>query len=130
MAFKKVASAAVDEVRPYLEGVAKNLADRLWGPNGPPWGTKLSEMEDLVVAIREVLSTEMLEQGLKRQAADAAERPAEYRDCPSCSGQTRSCDPEPNLKQTRGGEVEWQEPHQYCPRCRRAFFPSVEESGD
>lgn len=130
MAFKKATPAVVDEVRPYLEGVAKNLADRIWGPKGPPWGTKLTELEDLVVAIREVLSTEMLEQGLNRQAADAAERPAEYRDCPSCGGQTRSCAPEPNFKQTRGGEVEWQEPHEYCPRCRRAFFPSVEKSGD
>ena len=130
MAFKKATSAVVDEVRPYLQGVAKNLADRLWGPTGPPWGTKMTDLEDLVVAIREVLSTEMLEQGLERQAADAAERPAEFRDCPSCGGQTTSRDPEPAFKQSRGGEVEWQEPHEHCPRCRRAFFPSVEKLGD
>lgn len=130
MAFKKTACATVRDVQPYIEGVAKNLADRIWGPKGPPWGTKLTELEDLVVAIRAVLSEKMLEQAVKRQAAESAERPAEFRDCPSCGGVTQHRDPEPRLMKTRGGEAEWQEPHEYCPRCRRAFFPSVEKSGD
>ena len=56
MARDKKRSPEVEEVRAYVEGVAKNLADRLWGPKGPPWGTKLSQLEDLVVDIREVLS--------------------------------------------------------------------------
>ena len=32
---------AVETLRPYLEGVAKKLADDLWGPGGPRWGTTL-----------------------------------------------------------------------------------------
>ena len=36
----------VEEVRPYVEGVAKNLIDKLYGPGGPAWGTKLTEIED------------------------------------------------------------------------------------
>lgn len=130
MAFTKTTDSTVSDVRPYLEGVAKNLADRVWGPQGPPWGTKLTELEDLVVAIREVLSEKMLQQALKRQAAESTGRPAEFRDCPGCSGAAEERDPEPRLMKTRGGEAEWQEPHEYCRRCRRAFFPSVEESGD
>src|SRR5216684_917196 len=53
MARQKKSTPEVEKVRPYLEGVAKNLVDRLYGPGGPPWGTKLSELEDVVVAIRE-----------------------------------------------------------------------------
>ena len=34
MAFAKKTPAAVDEVRPYLHGVAKHLVDRIWGPRG------------------------------------------------------------------------------------------------
>jgi hypothetical protein len=129
MALANSASAVVDDLRPVLEGLAKNLADRLWGPNGPPWGTKLSTLEDLVVAIRAVISEKMLREALQRQSAGSAERPAEYRICPSCGGPTGERDREPRIVQTRGGDAEWQEPHEHCTRCRRAFFPSVEEFG-
>jgi NADH pyrophosphatase NudC (nudix superfamily) len=130
MAFVKQKSSVPDSVRPYLEGVAKNLADRLWGPNGPPWGTSLSELEDLVVSLRQILSEQMLHVALQRQAAEDTPRSAEFRDCPSCGKPTESREPEPRLVNTRGGEAEWQEPHAYCPRCRRAFFPSVQKLGD
>jgi len=129
MAFTKSSSAVFDELRPLLEGLAKNLADRLWGPNGPPWGTKLSALEDLVVAIRQVISEKMLHEALQRQAGGATERPAEYRACPSCGGPTGERDPEPRYVQTCGGGAEWQEPHERCTGCRRDFFPSVEKSG-
>jgi hypothetical protein len=32
--------------------------------------------------------------------------------------------------QTRAGTAVWFEPEGYCPRCRRAFFPSVPKPGD
>lgn len=131
MARNKKRSPEVEETRAYLEGVAKNLADRIWGPNGPAWGTKLTQLEDLVVEIREVLSEKMLELGLERQAGTPVEqRPAAFQTCAGC-GQPIPPDPEeprePRLVQTRGGEALWQEPKHYCRRCRQAFFPSVEE---
>ena len=43
--------------------------------------------------------------------------------CPGCNGVTDADDPEPRLVQTRAGEAEGQEPHEFCRRCRRAFFP-------
>lgn len=131
MARHKKRSPEVEEVRAYVEGVAKNLADRIWGPQGPPWGTKLTDLEDLVVDIREVLSEKMLELGLERQACTpAAERPQPFQQCSSC-GQPAPPDPEeplePRLVQTRGGAAQWQEPKHYCRPCRQAFFPSVQE---
>lgn len=130
MAFSKPSPPAVDEVRPYLHGVAKHLVDCLYGPAGPKWGTKLTEIEDLFVAIQKALGERMLQQALQRQADPAAaDRPPEFQRCPGCDGATRAEDPEPRLVRTRAGEAEWQEPHAFCRRCRRAFFPSVEESG-
>ena len=132
MARSKKRSPEVEEVRPYVEGVAKNLADKFWGPKGPKWGTKLTELEDLVVAIRDVLSEKMLELGLERQAATPLdERPPTCQHCSGC-GLVIPPDPEepaePRVLETRGGEAVWQEPKHYCRKCRQAFFPSVQES--
>lgn len=118
----------VAKVRPYLEGVAKNLVDRLYGPEGPAWGTRLTQLEDVVLAVRQVLSEEMLAQALSRQAAQE-ERPPAYQVCPGCGRPTQPGEPEPRLLHTRGGEAQWQEPHTTCRTCRQAFFPSEQEPG-
>ena len=127
MARHKKSTPEVEKVRGYLQGMAKNLADRLYGPDGPPWGTKLTELEDVVVAIREALSEDMLQRLLQRQADMAEQRPAAA--CPDCGRPIQPQEPEPRLVQTRGGEAAWQEPQGYCRRCRRSFFPSVQEPG-
>ena len=130
MARSKKVAAVVEPVRGYLEGVAKHLVDRLYGPDGLPWGTKLSELEDTVVAIRQVLSERILAQALQRQARAAGPRPAAYRQCPGCAGPVDDRpDAEPRNVQTRAGEAEWDEPHCYCRPCRQAFFPSEPEPG-
>src|SRR5271165_3369956 len=48
---------------------------------GPAWGTRFSELEETVGAIRKALTERMLHQALERQAAQA-ERPADYNVCP------------------------------------------------
>jgi hypothetical protein len=128
MARNRKASPEVEKVRPYLEGVAKNLVDRLYGPKGPPWGTRLTELEDVVLAVRELLSEQMLDQALTRQAAEP-ERPASYEACPGCGRPLETGELEPRIVQTRGGEAQWQEPQAYCRTCRQAFFPSEPEPG-
>ena len=119
----------VEELRPYVEGVAKNLVEKLYGPQGPAWGTKLTEIEDVLLEIHEVLTEKMLDLTLARQAA-ATERPESYRTCPGCRAPLPCPDTNPRILQTRAGEAEWPEPEGYCDRCRRAFFPSVQEPGD
>jgi hypothetical protein len=119
----------VEEVRPYVEGVAKNLVDKLYGPDGPAWGTKLTEIEDLFVAIREVLGERMLADALARQAVAHAQGPAPYRTCPGCQQPLAYPDTNERIVQTRAGEAAWAEPEGYCDRCRRSFFPSVQEPG-
>jgi len=129
MARSKKRTPQVEEVRDYVEGVAKNLVDKLYGPQGPAWGTKLTEIEDVLLEIREVLTEKMLDLTLAQQAA-AGERPASYRTCPGCRAVLPCPDTNPRIVQTRAGEAEWPEPEAYCDRCRRAFFPSVQKSGD
>jgi hypothetical protein len=88
MARNKQAMPEVDKAALYLKGVAKNLVDRIYGPKGPAWGTKFTEIEATVAAIREVLTEEMFQQALSRQAAET-ERPPEYEVCPGCGRPTR-----------------------------------------
>ena len=131
MARKKKVPAAIEPVQAYIEGVAKSLVDRIYGPKGLPWGTKLTELEDVVLAVREVLSEKMLAQALERQAQTAEERPEPFQQCSGCAGPVEDKpDPEPRHVQTRAGEAEWEEPHCYCRKCRQAFFPSEQKSGD
>jgi len=121
----------IEAFRPYLEGVAKKIADELWGPHGPAWGTTLTAMEDVALAARSILSQKLLELGLGRQAAaHPAQRPPDTQACPDC--QRPFADPQgpvPRTLQTRAGDVSWPEPQEYCSRCRRAFFPSGPELG-
>lgn len=127
---KKVVPAAVQPVEAYVEGVAKSLVDRLYGPSGLPWGTKLEELVDTVDAVRKILSEKMLAQALARQAQDV-QRPESLCKCSGCAGPVEDqADAEPRTVQTRVGEAEWDEPQGYCRKCRQAFFPSEQESGD
>jgi hypothetical protein len=128
MAKAKKRTAKVEELRPYVEGVAKNLVDKLYGPQGPAWGTRLTEIEDVLLEIREVLTEKMLDLTLAQQAA-ATGRPEPYRTCPGCRAPLPCAETNPRIFQTRAGEAEWPEPEGYCDRCRRAFFPSVQELG-
>jgi hypothetical protein len=129
MARAKKRTPKVEEVRPYVEGVAKNLVDKLYGPDGPPWGTKLTEIEDLFVAIRDVLGERMLADALARQAGAHTRSPAGYRTCPGCQQPLACPDVNERLLETRTGQAAWAEPEGYCDRCRRSFFPSVQELG-
>jgi uncharacterized protein with PIN domain len=130
MARKKKVHASVEPVQPYIEGVAKSLVDRIYGPKGLPWGTRLSELEDVILAVRQALSEEMLAQALQRQSQSAQERPAEYQLCPGCQKPIEPRpDPEQRNMQTRVGKAEWDEPNCRCRTCRRSFFPSEQESG-
>jgi Mut7-C RNAse domain len=132
MAKEKNVPAAVVPVQAYIEGVAKSLVDRIYGPEGLPWGTKLSELEDVVIAVREALSEKMLAQALQRQAQSAQQRPEPFQKCSRCEGPVETKplqEVEPRNVETRAGEAEWDEPHCYCRKCRRSFFPSEPKLG-
>jgi hypothetical protein len=131
MARFTIDTKAAEPVRPYLEGVAKSLVDRLYGANGPAWGTKLTALEETLKAVRQVLTEKMLDEALQRQANTVEERPVAWQRCPQCGKEVQR-DPDKDdarLHQTDVGEAEWLEPATYCRPCRRSFFPSDQESG-
>src|ERR1700739_4887156 len=101
MARGKQRTPQVEELRPYVEGVAKNLVEKLYGPHGPAWGTQLTEIEDVLLEIREVLTEKSLDLTLAQQSAPADQRPQPYRRCPGCHQPLPCDDTNPRLLQTR-----------------------------
>jgi NADH pyrophosphatase NudC (nudix superfamily) len=114
-------------LRPVLQAAAKNLLHHLYGSEGPAWGTRFADLEQAVKQLSDFLGTELLQQALQRQAHQPVPEP--LRHCPSCGRPTQARDPEPRSVQTDRGTAAWQEPASHCDRCRKAFFPSVQESG-
>src|SRR5437868_1222797 len=114
MAAKSIATKQVDELRHLIQGVAKNFVDRVYGPQGPEWGTQFSDLEELAVQIGQAVSRQLLDQALQQQAAAPVPTPDQV--CPSCQQPTAPADPEPRVVQTRAGHTQWLEPHHYCPR--------------
>lgn len=110
--------------KPYLDGVAKSLADKLLGPDGHlPAGTTFADLEELLVQLGRSITQEALTRVLQRDA-DAA-LPAGAGLCPTCATRGIPDDPEPRAVVTRAGDTAWDEPRRHCPRCRRSFFPSI-----
>jgi hypothetical protein len=110
-----------------LQAAAKNLLHHLYGPEGPAWGTRFAEMEQLVKQLSNHLGTELLEQALQRQASQPVPEP--LRRCPGCGRPTEARPPEPRSVRTDLGIADWQEPASHCEHCRKAFFPPVQEPG-
>jgi hypothetical protein len=130
MATAEKAPREVDDCRCLLKGMAKNLADRLYGPDGPPWGTTFSSLEDASLLLAERLRKGFLDLALSRQAdAFFQDPPATLCLCPSCGRDTLPKDPEPRLLFGRAADVEWLEPQRYCSKCRKAFFPQSKSLG-
>lgn len=117
----------IDQIRLSLQGTAKNANHKLFGPEGPPWGTSFADLEELAVQIGQVVAREVLQQALDAQAQTPPPDGALI--CPCCGKATLPAEPEPHFNQTRAGEVTWSEPARTCRSCRKAFFPSEQEPG-
>ena len=128
MAHKTDPVATVHDQKHLIEGVAKHFLQKVYGAEGMPWGTKFSELEELAVQIGQAVSRSMMDQALANQAQTV---PEEGETCGVCGATIRSGPPpEPRTMATTVGQVGWEEPQRYCPKCRAAFFPSVPEFGD
>ena len=121
------ASAALDQLEPALRAAAQNVLRHAYGPDGMPWGTRLDQAEDLAEQVADRLVQLILELGLEQQAQRPL--PDTLRACPGCG---QPVDDKPSRqRQLRicAGDIAWQQPAAYCPRCRRAFSPSGPEPG-
>src|SRR3974377_2022504 len=113
MAHKVDATAAVFAQNTLIQGVAKYFLEKVYGPEGMPWGTRFADLEELSVQIGQAMSRSMVDQALA-QTAQTVRAGAE-----SCWGcgvpfQPRH-DTEPRAVLTRVGRAHWNEPKRYCP---------------
>src|SRR5262245_16695595 len=120
----------VEKCHGLLQGAAKNLADRCYGPQGPPPGTPLAHLEAIADRLTRSVRKHFLDVLLSRQSAALHQAlPADLRLCPACGRDTLPRDPEPRVLHTHAGLIEWLEPQRYCSRCRKAFFPQSQSLG-
>ncbi len=126
---KEVAARKAQAVREEIRQFAEQLRQKVYAGQGyPDWGTLFSEIEELGVQIGDAVCREFVQQAVSDQARGGGPCAEEQR-CPTCDGplECRAGEPRPLL--TRRGEIGWEEPQAYCPKCRKAFFPSVQEFG-
>src|SRR4051812_45550110 len=109
-------SELLNALRPALQAAAKNVLRHAYGPDGMPWGTRFTDLEDMTVQVGRLLQTEVL--GAARRGRAATPPPADLRGCPTCGGPLDEQDPEARDLDTRAGPVAWDEPAASCPRCR------------
>jgi hypothetical protein len=114
------------ELNPELQQLARQLARKVF-PDGLPRGTKFSELEDIAGALGDEIARQLIESNVREQTADWPE--GDSAPCPECRGPTSKAPDRPRSLMTTRGEVAWTEHARYCPRCRRAFFPSGPGAG-
>jgi hypothetical protein len=114
-----------DALRPLLGQMPGQLSEQIF-PGGMPWGTKFDHLETLAGALGDEIARQMIQTDIRQQAT----APPEVVDtCPTCGRQGRAAPNEPRELDTTQGTVDWVEPGQYCPLCRRVFFPSEPSAG-
>jgi len=111
-----------------VEDASAKLAEVMFGPDGMPWGTRFSDLEQQAGELADALARRIIERCVRQQAA--SDVPNAMETCPACNGPLECRDAESRLLLTPHGETTWDEPQRFCLRCRRSFFPSVQKFGD
>jgi hypothetical protein len=128
MARKSDVASGISAEQTLIDGTAKYFIEKLYGPDGMPWGTRFADLEELSFQLGQAISRSMMDQALTRQSQTV---PPEAEICSGCGGHVApTADTEPRAVLTRMGTAHWPEPKRYCPRCRAAFFPSDPGVGD
>src|SRR5271157_2124742 len=108
--------------RAVREAVQKCLAEGDL-PEGQEGEARFTTIETLALAAGDAVSLEVFEQ----QLAESGMGPPH---CPRCGFEGKRIKQRQRTMQTRRGlEVPLREQECYCPGCRRAFFPSLPNSG-
>jgi hypothetical protein len=108
--------------RAVREAVQKCLAEGDL-PEAQEGEARFTTIEALALAAGDAVSLEVFEQ----QLAESGMGPPH---CPRCGFEGKRIKQRDRTVQTRRGlEVPVSEPECYCPGCRRAFFPSVQNAG-
>jgi hypothetical protein len=80
----------------------------------------LTEMEEVILALRQRMGQEMLKVVLSGQES---QEPVEAPACADCGGEMRSKGGKQRKVESRVGGVALARSHYYCARCQRGIFP-------
>jgi hypothetical protein len=81
---------------------------------------KLSEIEDIVLKLRQQMGQRMAEVALADQEA---RQPAVAPTCPRCGREMRYKGLNETVVESRAGELDIERGHYYCAHCESGFFP-------
>jgi hypothetical protein len=103
-----------------LRAAAEEMIQRLlaWGEERE--APTLTEMEDMILELRQHMGQEMLRVVLAGQAAQA---PVEAPVCSECGEEMRTKGGKRRKVESRVGEVALERTHYYCARCQSGIFP-------
>jgi hypothetical protein len=107
------------ELEAELEAKSKQVIQELLDWNESHAAPDFTQIEDIVLDLREKLSQAMVESVVSSQEQV---QPAEVR-CPQCGGVMRYKGRKGKVVASRVGEVEVERGHYYCPICQTGIFP-------
>jgi hypothetical protein len=107
------------EMEAALEAQSKQVIQELldWNETHPT--PDLTQIEDIVLALREKLSQAMVEQVVENQEQV---QPVEVA-CPNCGGKMRYKGRKGKGVESRVGEIDLERGYYYCETCQQGIFP-------
>ncbi len=119
-----------EEKRAALEAKAKELIDELMQWSEATERPDLTQIEDEILKLRQVLSESMLEAVIAEQETH---RPVPGPLCPKCGKEMHYKGDKPRRVTSRVGEVKLDRGHYYCSQCKEGLFPpgwATEDCGE
>lgn len=115
-----------EQMRARLMARAESVVDRLleWSEDTPE--PNLTQIEGVILQLREELSAEMA-----REVVEAQEKkqPAVGPACPKCGQEMRYKGQKRVKPQSWVGEVAFERGYYYCAKCKAGFFPPGRTTG-
>jgi len=99
---------------------AKELFDELMEWEGEHERPDLTQIEDIILELRQRFGEQLAEKVLQRQED---RQPAERVLCPKCGDEMRPKGLKGNQVESRIGVLKIEREHYYCPRCQEGIFP-------
>jgi hypothetical protein len=115
-----------EQMRARLMARAESVVDKLLDWSEDTSAPNLTQIEGVVLRLREELSTEMAREVIEAQEAkQLAMGPA----CPTCGREMRYKGQKAVTPQSWVGEVAFERGYYYCAKCKVGFFPLDEQLG-
>lgn len=106
---------------------AEALFDQLMEWDEQTAKPKLTQIEEIVLQLRQRLGEQMVQAVLARQEN---RQPAEKLSCPQCQGELEPKGEKGKRVESQVGSLQIERSYYYCPGCRQGFFPSGSATTD